>query len=146
MKKIVWIGLALSQIGTCPGAHGATSMQAYELQERCGKQAENWFRSEWGHAGVTNTKKGQATANYRNHFNGAMSKCFVLLTYLDLPYKDKKQSPSTQITLFDVNENKEYGTFFKFANSELLFQCDVEKRHCKSRDEWETMIAPYMGD
>jgi len=38
----------------------------YELQERCGKWAEELFKREYG---VSNTKNGQAITGYRNHYS-----------------------------------------------------------------------------
>lgn len=128
-----------------PSGASATPKDEYGLQERCGSRAEEWFKKEYG-GGIVNTKDGRAIASYRNHYNTRLNKCFVVLNYQDLPYKNKKSKPSRQIGLFDLNEKKDYGSFFKFSDSELLFECVVADKICKSQSEWEALIAPFMDD
>ena len=48
-----------------------------ELQERCGKLAAEVFAKEWG-TGTSNTDYGQTIADYRNHYNFRLNKCFYL--------------------------------------------------------------------
>ena len=137
---------ALPLLALFPCSASAGPREDYELQERCGKRAEESFRREWGSGGVTNTPDGQAIASYRNHYNGSLNKCFVLLTYQSIPFKDKKARPSKQITLYDINESKDYGFFFKFNDNGSPTDCRVAGKSCRSEAEWETLIAPYMGD
>lgn len=142
----VAVAIALVLTTFIPFARGyaATPKGDYELQERCGKRAEEEFRREWGN-GITNTKEGQSIASYRNHYNSQLNKCFYLLTNQSVPSKDNKSRPSKQITLLDINENKEYGFFFKFNDGPLM-DCAVAGKKCASQTEWEALVAPYMGD
>jgi hypothetical protein len=50
------------------------------------------------------------------------------------------------MTLFDVNENKEYGTFFKRSEDNAPFQCKVLQNVCHSESEWQELLKPYMEE
>jgi hypothetical protein len=125
--------------------HAASTKEEYELQERCGKRAEEFFNRGYGN-GISNTKDGQSISGYTSHYNKKMNKCFFLLTTSDLPYKDKKKSASTFITLIDINEQKEYGNFFKRLKDNFGFVCKVADKVCNSQDEWDALIKPYMEE
>jgi hypothetical protein len=147
MNKIVLIvTLVLVCLASVSGSKAATAKEDYELQERCGKRADEIFKREHGSSGVTNTKDGQAMAGYRNHYNKKLNKCFLLLTYRDIPYKNKKDAASTLMTLHDINENKEYGSYFKSDNNNLPIDCMVSGKVCRSEREWDSLIRPYMEE
>jgi hypothetical protein len=65
----------------------------YELQERCGKQATEWFVSEWGRSGIVNTNDGQIIADFQNHYNSKLNTCIVLLNTTNI--NTKKPKPTT---------------------------------------------------
>jgi len=147
MTKIIFtVTLVLVWLASVSGSHAATAKEDYELQERCGKRADELFKREYGNSGITNTKDGQALAGYRNHYNKKLNKCFLLLTYRDIPYKDKKKASSTLMTLYDINENKEYGSYFKSDNNSIPFDCKVSETVCRSEQEWDSLISPYMEE
>ena len=51
--------------------------ELYELQERCGKRAEEFFRREYGT--VPKTEYGITMwFNYENHYSARLNKCFFL--------------------------------------------------------------------
>ena len=58
--------LALLLFGTASQAQ--PNKEQYELQERCGKRAAEFFAKAWA-GEVSNTASGQTTANYENHYN-----------------------------------------------------------------------------
>ena len=58
-------------------AQAQTATERYNLQDRCGKVAAEVFAKEWG-TGFSNTANGQAIAQYRNHYNFRLNKCFYL--------------------------------------------------------------------
>lgn len=128
-------------------SYAGPNKEEYELQEHCGKRAQEIFKQENGN-GITNTKDGQALTGYTNHYNKKLNKCFVLQTTTDLSYKNKqeKKSSSTLITLYDVNENKDYGSFFMRDDDAQPFVCSVLEQACHSKAEWDALIKPYMED
>ncbi len=72
MKRILLIGLFFIGITFSPFANNyAQIKEEYELQERCGKRAEERFRQAYGN---------ETTAvSYTNHYNRRLNKCLILV-------------------------------------------------------------------
>ncbi len=126
----------------------------YELRERCGKQADTDFRREWGE-GIQNTKDFFMTSDYTDHYNEKLNKCFVVLTVNSAPRERTSAKSawdsSTSIELYEINEHKEYGSFLapNFPagtppNTCWVLDTNAKQNSCRSRDEWNLMIRPYM--
>ena len=107
----------------------------YELQERCGKQTSEFFKKEYGN-GITTVGKEQMMSGYQNHYNKKLNKCFIIITSTSKSMRLKN--------LFDFNENKELGTFVE--NKYLPMNCRVFEKKCKSEEEWDSLVKPYMED
>jgi hypothetical protein len=123
-------------------AWGQADKVIYELKERCGRQAAETFNKEWGSNVVNNKDGGQTVANFQNHYNARLNKCFYLeiaTTY----ERDKK--PFESLRLFDLLDNKEYATFL-VGGGLTLMHCEVGDRHCTSEAEWRELIKPFMED
>ena len=116
----------------------------YELQERCGHSAAAWFKEENGN-GVTNTKEAQTLSSFRNHYNTRLNKCFVLLMATSVSHKRTatgQVSATTIQTLFDLNDNNDYGSFAQVESR--VMSCYVQEKHCANMDEWQSLIKPYL--
>ncbi len=111
--------------------------EQYDLEERCGKRADEVFRREY----ETPPKMRGFTFNYRNHYSPKLNKCFFVEISTSMIDAHRM---STQYRLFDLNENKELGSFYK--QSDGFMTCVVGTRPCASEAEWNTLISPYMGD
>jgi hypothetical protein len=85
---------------------------------------------------IVNTKTGQMVANFENHYNSRLNKCFYL--EMSTTYERGKE-PFKLLRLFDLNDNKEYATFFDGA-------CVVHDQFCQSEAEWRLLIKPFMED
>ena len=46
--------------------------------------------------------------------------------------------------LVDINENNFYGSFSK--SGEMIVFCNVSGKECKSEQEWDLLVAPYMEE
>ena len=138
--------VALIGVAASCSSFAQSKKEEYELQERCGKRAEEQFRRDWGSNGVINTKEGQVVGSYRNHYNRKLNKCFVLLTSESLPYKEKTPRVSRQITLYDINESKDYGLFIMVSGDARPLSCQVAGTRCQSESEWDALVAPYMEE
>jgi hypothetical protein len=134
-------------LATVPAAQAEPNKEQYELQERCGQQAAELFKAdhptgrEAGTATV-NTEDSTNIVTYEDHYSAALNKCF----YLQITTSFKKKPPISSITimnLFDINENKQYGTFYG-AQGRPPMQCEVQKKLCHSEDEWRELLKPYM--
>jgi hypothetical protein len=103
MKRVLVL-IILSSL-TTPVSASADEVQ-YDLQERCGKRAEQVFSRDWPNGSPDNSLGYLTTATYQSHYNQTLNKCFVIETSTSYP----KEGPLVIKTLFDVNSNKEYGT------------------------------------
>jgi hypothetical protein len=115
----------------------------YELQERCGRQASETFKMEHG-SNVTNTSEGQTVANYENHYNARLNKCFYLEIAMIFP-RTKDRKMSTSLRLFDLHENREFGSYFRFDGGPVM-QCAVDEKSCGTEQEWRALTKPFMED
>ena len=139
------IGFTLGVLTWPATSLAATSKEVYELQERCGKRSEEFFERYYGN-GILNTEDGTSITKYRNHYNTKLNKCFVLLSFQDIPHKDKSKRPSTSMTLLDINENREYAHFFQTVGEQHPWLCEVVDKLCSSQGEWNSLVYPYMEE
>jgi hypothetical protein len=113
--------------------------ELYELQERCGKRAEEFFRREYGPA----FSKDRQMFNYENHYSSRLNKCF-LLEIADV-YEKGKSASTKNMRLFDFNENREYGTFVGgICDGCGPMACLVQDQVCQSESEWRQLLKPFM--
>lgn len=115
----------------------------YELQERCGKTAAAAFKDDNPDGQIRNTKDGQFTASYENHYSATFNKCFAVYTIEGLYYKSQPTQTTTMV-LFDVNEHKAFGSFFTTSHSAVPAICKVQEKFCHSESEWREWIKAYM--
>lgn len=144
MNRSICLGFALATIFAIPEAAAEPNKEQYELQERCGKRAAEVFKSVFGGGGVTNTETGQNMRTYQNHFSVTFNKCFFLDIVTIVDYKTHNKGISTMMTLFDVNENKDYGTFYRDPKSMTPVACNVQTTICHTEGEWQALLKPYM--
>ena len=123
-------------------SHAQPNKERYELQERCGKQAAEFFKREYS-AGFK-TQDTTTRFNYENHYSARLNKCFFL-EIADLYEKGKGGTKGMR--LFDLNENKEYGAYMvDICDGCVPWQCLVQEQVCRSEKEWRTLIKPFMED
>jgi hypothetical protein len=77
--RVPSIALGIIIMFTSEAVAPAPDKITYELQERCGRSVEEWFKREYGN-GYERTKDGRRLTTFRNHYNSRMNKCFMLLT------------------------------------------------------------------
>jgi hypothetical protein len=125
--------------------------EAYELQDRCHKSAEEWFDKRWG------GRTGEVVYSYTNHYNTKLNKCFVLLKITVL-LKNKKGHIFITKDLYEINEGKIYAHCvlkgsYKNPTDESLYimkgneiDCTVLDINCKSKVEWDALVKPYIEE
>jgi hypothetical protein len=123
-----------------------TTKELYELKERCGKTCAQRFKQEYGKEGIYSDKDNKGGRGYSSHYNAKLNKCFILI-------EDTSFSPaaSRNKMLWDVNENKEYGGYYAFRKDtkslyDTIAQCEVLRKPCKSEQEWDSLVKPFMEE
>jgi hypothetical protein len=120
----------------------------YELQERCSKRAAERFKEDSGYFAQSD-KDTKYRTTYINHYNRKLNKCFVLFATFGVPMgkKDIQEfGTSSDKSLWDINENKQYGDFFKFRASPDPIICEVSDKLCHSEAEWDSLVKTYMEE
>lgn len=95
-----------------------STKQQYELQEKCGKSGEEYFRNKYGGDGW-----------YNCHYNNKLNKCFFHYNHL-----------SSGEVLIDISENKNYGSCYSSGSCYVL-----DKKNLNSV-EWDKIVKPYMEE
>jgi hypothetical protein len=146
---MMWWRLGVALILVCSGAVGASAQsnkEKYELEERCGKRAAQYFSEQYGNG----YRKGDqmATRNsFRNHYNTRFNKCYVILvTRVHLDAWAKEEEVRT-LELMDLNENNKFGTYIGSSTSvKPPSMCEMKDDVCHSEIEWWNMTKQYMED
>jgi len=135
--------LVLSFLSLSFMSYAASDKENYELQEKCGKRAEEYFKRSFG-TGISTDGKQSMLSHYTNHFNSKLNKCFILVT-TTIVQMDKPELSKYLKMLSDINENKNFGNFSK-NGSEIISICNVLDKGCYSESEWDSLVKPYMEE
>ena len=120
----------------------------YELQAKCGRDAKIWFDANWPH------DKDTLLLTYTNHYNKAQNKCFILIEY-HFNVQGLESSWTNNMSLWDIYENVSYGmlaenytTYHKpeFRIAEEVVNCELLSNKCKTMDEFNNLIRPYLNN
>jgi hypothetical protein len=128
--------------------HAATSATAdYDLQAKCSRDAKAFFNEGW------RQDKNTVLLDYSNHYNKAMNKCFIFVeNHYNLGING---SWVNDMQLWNVYENVKYGTFFEHHTNILLPEfktidevtvCEVLEKKCKTIDEFNGLVWPYLNN
>ena len=123
----------------------------YELREKCGKDAREWFDHN-------NLEEGAAAAgilmnsDFTNHYNEHLNRCYAVLIETGTMFHSQWPSDKTKQMvmtldkhLVEVAENKDVGHFFINSTIDKPISCNVGDQTCGSREEWDRLVAPYMS-
>jgi len=140
MRLELFISLALMAVAS-PACAASDKEEAYALSARCGADAREAFRKDFGN-GITNTDDGQSMSGIeQSHYSARYNTCFVLIR--TTTFNRKERDISTLIELWDLNENKQDGSFFQHGDAII---CTVGSSVCRSEAEWQALIEPYISD
>lgn len=119
---------------------------AYELKEKCGRDAREWFQHFYGD-GKSHTKDFLLT-DYQNHYQAKMNGCFAVTISFSTIHDSKthKVKGADSRSLINVAENRDLGSFFKFSDMQAPMTCSVLEQTCASSEEWETLTRRYMEE
>ena len=118
-----------------------------ELQEQCVNRSKEYFKKEYGN-GIINGENGERlTSNCTNHYNKKLNKCYILITSTQFIRNTENKIENIRIkTLFDLNENREYGSFMQFENNNKPINCRILETYCNLEKEWDLLVKPYMEE
>lgn len=108
----------------------------YQLQKQCGEDSKEFYKGNY----TESIHYKSMFTSYHNHYNENLNKCFILVDVINERY--------SKTYLYDVNENNyPYGRLEIIIEKDGRIQtCSVKKKQCKSEDEWNSLIKPYMEE
>lgn len=140
MKKgFIPVLFGIIVFGVAANSFAGSKKEDYELEEKCGKIAAEAFKKEYGNGVWTDNEGHHCISNYTNHYNGKLNKCFLVLSST-CPSKPTYHEK----LLYDINENKEYGTLIQLGKTTM--ECDVRNIKCDSEKQWDDFIKSYMTE
>ena len=122
--------------------------QEYDLQEKCSKDADFWFRKHFAE------DKGTILLTFTNHYNKAMNKCFIVVENHSQngPQTLEKSAWNNDMSLWDVYENNRYGSFLeqysyglKIAPQDTVLTCELFDEKCANLNQWNNLTQSYMN-
>ena len=113
----------------------------YELNERCGKRAADVFKKDWGNDAISNDKDSSTLANYSNHYNKKLNKCFYLINSSTVNYSSKITYNFK--TLIDINDNSVYGDYI---DDGVKITANVQGKKLTSNNDWNLHTNTFMNE
>jgi hypothetical protein len=118
----------------------------FDLQARCSKDARAWFNETWSR------DKDTIVLDFTNHYNKSLNKCFILIEFHYV--FGKEESWVNDMTLWDVYENSKYGNFSETHEASVkrnylndrVSVCRLWEKKCKTLEEFNGLVRPYMND
>jgi hypothetical protein len=115
----------------------------YELREKCGRDAMDWFKHFHEGDEVPAGLGIVTTQNeYNNHYNEKLNRCYALV--LNTQLIAKGLCALNTMSLVDVNENSKVGDYFKNCKAPTPIRCSVAGEVCTSQEQFEQLVAPYL--
>jgi hypothetical protein len=119
--------------------------QDLDLQAKCSSAAKSWFSDAFGR------DRDTILLHYTNHYNKSQNRCFALVEW-HYTTNFGPGSWTNHMSLGDVYENSQYGDFAaQHINSvkptytqDIIAPCEVLGVKCKSADEFDNMVQPYL--
>lgn len=127
------------------------AVRDFDLTAKCSKDARAWFNENWSR------DKNTILLDFTNHYNVKLNKCFILVEfhYTSTNAGQNGDSWTNDMALTDVYENWKYADFTenhittwkpKYNFNKEVITCDVQGQKCKTGDEFNNLVRPYMND
>jgi hypothetical protein len=122
---IIFLGLTIVfLLVSCNNSSSDNREVDYKLQKQCGEDSYKFFKK---------TYDDSFEGFYENHYNKKLNKCFIVVNNNKIYWK----------SFYDVNESKLQGLFTPDGVSCFVFE---KKCESQSREEWDSLVKPYMEE
>jgi len=121
----------------------ANAQSTLALQEKCAEGAKKFFFEKYGDGNLVDAAGGFWPSRFTTHYNKKFDKCFILVKTSYVP-KGKPYQLFIMVSLVDVYEGKEYGSFNCSGFPKPGGR--VGDKFCDSEAECEALIKPYMEE
>jgi hypothetical protein len=122
-------------------SYAAPKTEEYELQERCGHSAGEYYKHKYGHP-VFADKNLNITQNYASHYSKKLNKCFILVISTTFNNNDFTITREKYLSNFQQNSSL---AIFKQVDDKIIY-CGGFKKMCQSENEFDSLVKPYMEE
>ena len=141
---VILIGFIILGYG-CIKVNTASAQNTLALQEKCAEGAEKLDRDKCPPYPLRSS-----CISFEYHYNKKFDRCFARIGYWfgQAKGKDGLNHNYYKVGLYDVFENsKPIGEVdFLGLGFDDVLRCYVGNKRCKSSDEFEALIKPYMEE
>jgi hypothetical protein len=107
-----------------------------ELKEKCHKLSDQFYKDYF------KDKKGVVYSYNKNHYSNKLNSCFM---YVEERYKVAEVKSRLDVNrLINLDDKKLIGALTYYPNTIKIEECYVADRKCKSINEFNNLIKPYM--
>lgn len=132
MKKLTCCSiLAVFLLLLSFGCHASSKKEEYELQEKCGKRAEEVFNKNFFFPDTNHGFTG-----YNAHYNKNLNECIMWLYGGPVPGNGE--------LIFDVNENKELGSCSYDGDGKYIWKIGDKFQSGANKNAWEVFKREEM--
>jgi len=131
-----------------PVVNIAYAQSTLALQEKCAEGAKKYFfghinsyGGSWGIFRDFGGSKGLGRNHFTSHYNKKLDKCFIRIEFSFIP-EDKNEMSINTIDIYNVFEGSYFGGF----SPKPSLMCEVGNKTCKSQQEFEALIKPFMEE
>jgi hypothetical protein len=136
--------MALALLASTGSALAQTATEMYDLRDRCKISATVQFEKAHGVDGTRSAPNTTATHSFRAHYNVRLNRCF----YLEMGtvvFTDQKLGWFSDEMLYDLLDNSIIGVM-TVNNAGERVVCRLADVRCESKQDWDSLLKPYMGD
>ena len=128
-------------------SHADASNTTYEHSVRCERSALDYYNETEQAKNISNNTFFYESF-VENHYNAGASKCFVFISSMLHRYRD--DTAIWTDSLIDIESRRVFASLSKTVNLKSNtvenFRCDINGNECASKNEFRTLIKPYMED
>jgi hypothetical protein len=131
-----------------PSAVSETSAPSPELQEKCDRDAREWYEHQRDWEDSPNSTGVRITSTYANHYSAKFNRCYAVVDR-STSSTELKSGEVTRLrtsTLADVAANRDIGAANWSAANDAFNQCQVNGTACLSKEEWLALLRPYLEE
>ena len=121
----------------------------FDLQAKCAKDAKTWFSENFP------PDKSTILLDYTDHYSKSINACFIEVEHHtnDNTFNPKANAWGNSISLWNVYENTQYGSFmeshftdFKNPPHDEVIECTVTGQKCTSLDQFNSLASHYLSN
>jgi len=124
------------------------SRPSAEVQEKCDREARDWYEHQRDWEDAPNSAGVRVTSTYANHYSARFNSCYAVVdrSTSNTELTSGEVTRLRTSTLTDVAANRDIGTAHWSGAGDAFNQCQVNGTACLSKEEWLALLRPYLEE